>query len=67
MAKQFRVGDKKVEIAGKKYTWTLTKAVKKSFDADTAIDRLTKYGAPTTGLYTETETLTLKKKAIEEV
>lgn len=67
MAKQFRDGDKKVEIAGKKYTWTLTKAVKKSFDVDTAIDRLTEYGAPTTGLYKEKETLTLNKKAIEEV
>lgn len=66
MSKQFRPGDKKVEIAGKKYTWTLTKSVRKTFDADTAIDRLTTFGAPTNDLYKHTETLTLKKADIEE-
>ena len=33
MAGQFRDGDKKVEIAGKKYTWTLTKAERAGFDS----------------------------------
>ena len=66
MTGQFRDGDKKVEIGGKKYTWTLTKSVRKSFDTDEALDRLATYGASTDGLYKETETYTLKKKAIEE-
>lgn len=33
MSGQFRNGDKKVEIAGKKYTWTLTKSARNSFDS----------------------------------
>lgn len=32
MIGQFREGDKKVEIAGKKYTWTLTKSQRTSLD-----------------------------------
>ena len=62
MSGQFRDGDKKVEIAGKKYTWTLTRAVRKSVDnaalkADGLYDKYLK----------ESETLTLKKALIEEV
>lgn len=61
MSGQFRDGDKKVEIAGKKYTWTLTKSVRSSVDttalkADGIYDKYAK----------STETLTLKKAVIEE-
>ena len=62
MSGQFRDGDKKVEIAGKKYTWTLTKAIRKSVDND---------ALKAAGLYEqylkESESLTLKKSVIEEV
>lgn len=62
MSGQFRDGDKKVEIAGKKYTWTLTKSVRSSVDT-AALKK--------DGLYDQyaksTETLTLKKAVIEEV
>lgn len=61
MSKQFRDGDKKVEVSGKKYTWTLTKATRKSVD-NTALKK--------DGLYDkylkESETLILKKSLIEE-
>lgn len=61
MSGQFRDGDKKVEIAGKKYTWTLTKSVRKAVDSN---------ALKSDGLYekylTESETLTLKKSVIEE-
>ena len=62
MSGQFRDGDKKVEIAGKKYTWTLTRTVRKSVDnaalkADGVYEKYLK----------ESETLTLKKSVIEEV
>lgn len=33
MSTQFREGDKKVEIGGKKYTWTLTKSERTSLDS----------------------------------
>lgn len=33
MTGQFRPGDKKVELTGKTYTWTLTKSERKSFDS----------------------------------
>ena len=61
MSGQFRDGDKKVEIAGKKYTWTLTRSVRKSVDnaalkADGLYDKYLK----------ESETMTLKKALIEE-
>lgn len=62
MSGQFRDGDKKVEIPGKKYIWTLTKALRSSVDT-AALKKA--------GLYEkylkESETLTLKKAAIEEV
>ena len=61
MAEQFRDGDKKVEIATKKYTWTLTKASRASVDT-AALKKA--------GLYEKyakaTETLTLQKSIIEE-
>lgn len=62
MSGKFRDGDKKVEIAGKKYTWTLTRTVRKSVDnaalkADGVYEKYLK----------EAETLTLKKAPIEEV
>lgn len=62
MSGQFRDGDKKVEITGKKYTWTLTKSSRSSVDtaalkADGIYDKYAK----------STETLTLKKALIEEV
>lgn len=61
MSGQFRDGDKKVEIAGKKYTWTLTRSISKRVDnaalkADGVYEKYLK----------ESETLTLKKAVIEE-
>lgn len=62
MIGQFRDGDKKVELGGKKYTWTLTKSVRKTVDS-AALKKA--------GIYEdylkESETLTLKKALIEEV
>ena len=62
MSGQFRDGDKKVEIAGKKYTWTLTKSTRNSLD-NTAL----KKDLPDVfGKYTKTsEVYTLKKSIIE--
>ena len=61
MSSQFRDGDKKVEIAGKKYTWTLTRTVRKTVDSS---------ALKADGIYEkylkESETLTLKKSVIEE-
>ena len=62
MSRQFWDGDKKVEIAGKKYTWTLTKSIRQAVDngalkADGLYEKYLK----------ESETLTLKKAVIEEV
>lgn len=62
MKTQFRDGDNKVEIAGKKYTWTLSKSSRTSVDND-ALKK--------DGLYEKyskiSEVLTLRKKSIEEV
>lgn len=62
MSGQFRDGDKKVEIAGKRYTWTLTRSVRRSVDNN---------ALKADGIYEdylkESETLTLKKALIEEV
>ena len=64
MTTQFRDGDKKVEIPGKKYTWTLTKASRSSLDSTT----LKKELPDVYGKYTKTtDTYTLKKSIIEEV
>jgi predicted phage-related endonuclease len=58
---QFRDGDKKVEITGKKYTWTLTRSTRSSVDT-AALKKAGLYDQ-----YTKTsETLTLKKAPIEE-
>lgn len=61
MSGQFRDGDKKVEIPGKKYIWTLTRSVRKGVDND---------ALKADGLYEKylktSESLTLKKSAIEE-
>lgn len=63
MSDQFRDGDKKVEIGGKKYTWTLTKSERTSLDSTT----LKKELPDVFGKYTKkTEVLTLKKSIIEE-
>ena len=62
MAGQFRDGDKKVELAGKKYTWTLTKSSRTSVDTD---------ALKSAGLYEQyskkSESYTLKKAKLEEV
>jgi len=64
MGTQFRDGDKKVEIAGKKYTWTVTKSERNSLDSTA----LKKDLPDVFGKYTKTsEVLTLKKALIEEV
>ena len=63
MSAQFRDGDKKVEVAGKRYTWTLTKSLRSSFDSKALAkdlpDVFDKYAG-------KTETYSLKKVAIEE-
>ena len=60
MSTQFRDGDKKVELPGKKYIWTLTKSMRTSVDSKALKDD---------GLYDQyakqSETLTLKKSMIE--
>lgn len=60
MAKRFRDGDKKVEIAGKKFVWTLTKSSKTVVDTDALKEE---------GIYDDytktSEVLTLKKSAVE--
>ena len=64
MSEQFRDGDKKVEIAGKKYTWTLTKSTRNALDSTA----LKKDLPDVYGKYTKTsEVYSLKKAAIEEV
>ena len=63
MSTQFRDGDKKVEIAGKKYTWTLTKSERNSLDSTTLKKELpdvfSKYQK-------KSEVYSLKKSIIEE-
>lgn len=60
MVKRFRDGDKKVEIEGKKYVWTLTKSKKTVVDTDAMKEE---------GIYDDytktSEVLTLKKTAVE--
>ena len=64
MTGQFRDGDKKVEIAGKRFTWTLTKSERASFDSKALAkdlpDVFDKYNK-------KTEVYSLKKAEIEEV
>ena len=63
MTTQFREGDKKVEIGGKKYTWTLTKSERNSLDSTTLKKELpdvfSKYQK-------KSEVYSLKKAIIEE-
>lgn len=64
MTGQFRDGDKKVEIAGKKFTWTLTKSERNGLDSTA----LKKELPDVFGKYVKkTEVYSLKKSAIEEV
>ncbi len=64
MSGQFRDGYKKVEIPGKKYTWTLTKSERSGLDSTA----LKKELPDVYGKYSKkTEVLTLKKSIIEEV
>lgn len=64
MSGQFRDGDKKVELASSKYTWTLTKSERASLDST----KLKKELPDVFGKYQKkTEVLTLKKALIEEV
>jgi hypothetical protein len=62
MSEQFRDGDKKVEVASKKYTWTLTKSERNSLDSTTLKKELpdvfSKY-------VKKTEVFSLKKAIIE--
>lgn len=64
MKSQFRDGDKKVEIAGKSYTWTLSKSERNSLDSiklkKELPDVFTKYSK-------KSEVYSLKTVAIEEV
>lgn len=64
MSGQFRDGDKKVEIPGKKYTWTLTKSERNSLDSTALKNDL----PDVFGKYQKkTEVFSLKKSIIEEV
>lgn len=64
MSNQFRDGDKKVEIASKKYTWTLTKSERNSLDSTALKNEL----PDVFGKYQKkSEVYTLKKSIIEEV
>jgi predicted phage-related endonuclease len=63
MTGQFRDGDKKVEITGKKYTWTLTKSERNNLDSKA----LKKDLPDVFGKYTKkTEVYSLKKSIITE-
>ena len=64
MSGQFRDGDKKVEIAGKRYTWTVTKSERSSFDSKALAKDLPDVFKKYAG---KTETYSLKKAVIEEV
>lgn len=64
MINQFRDGDKKVEIGGSKYTWTLTKSERSSLDSTA----LKKELPDVFGKYQKkTEVYSLKTALIEEV
>ena len=63
MTTQFRDGDKKVEIPGKKYTWTLTKSERNSLDSKSLKAEL----PDVFGKYTKTtEVYSLKKSLTEK-
>lgn len=63
MTTQFRDGDKKVEIPGKKFTWTLTKSERNSLDSTA----LKKELPDVFGKYVKkTDVYSLKKSIIEE-
>lgn len=63
MVTQFRDGDKKVEVSGKKYTWTLSKSERNSLDSTALKNDL----PDVFGKYSKTsEVYTLKKSIIEE-
>lgn len=63
MTGQFREGDKKVEIAGKKYNWVLTKSNRNALDSTA----LKKDLPDVYGKYVKySEVYTLKKSSIEE-
>ena len=66
MSNQFRDGDKKVEIVGPKYTWTLTKSIRKSVDTAAVKSLINDNIIEESEVYKNTETLTLKKALIEE-
>lgn len=61
---QFRPGDKKVEINGKRYAWTITRSERSSFDSKALAKDLPDVYSKYAG---KTETYSLKKAAIEEV
>lgn len=62
MSGQFRDGDKKVELKGSKFTWTLTKSIRSSINST----KLKKELPDVASKYTEdTEVLSLKKTALE--
>ena len=64
MSNQFRDGDKKVEIGGNKYTWTLTKSERSSLDSKALKEEL----PDVFGKYSKKSVvMTLKKSVIEEV
>ena len=64
MVGKFRDGDKKVEVNGKKYVWTLSKSERNSLDSTA----LKKDLPDVFGKYTKkSEVYTLKKSNIEEV
>lgn len=64
MSGQFRDGDKKVEITGKKFMWTLSKSTRNSLDSTALKNDL----PDVFGKYQkQSEVLTLKKSIIEEV
>ena len=63
MTTQFRDGDKKVEVSGSKYTWTLSKSERSSLDSTA----LKKDLPDVFGKYSKkSEVYTLKKSIIEE-
>lgn len=64
MSTKFRAGDKKVEVPGKKYVWTLSKSERNDLDKTA----LKKELPDVYGKYTKkSEVYTLKKSIIEEV
>lgn len=66
MVSQFRDGDKKTELTGQKYVWTVTKAVRKSLDQYKVMDFLDYHDETIDDYMKETETMTLRKTAKEE-